>query len=822
MTNIYKVFNTKSEEDFSQFFDKLDLTTNELLTVTSLAENALMSVSEKREKILECLAGSSDGNYEICLKQFKKSNTPRVLKENANLNLNQIMELNNLVDLVSSKLKCENCMQGVFNIIKTKASAQAANMFLGMVQQSQVNNSNLKFNTEIQVNGQNLAEVIYQIKNDIEMFVNGLKSESKEKEEVNESFEEERARKWVRQERNPKLLKTEIGYIEKLIRSCNDTEEANRLHSLLSAAKSKLAALTKTSQPQLEECAIQDVVSSVCGENTFADLFNDIAKPMIVNITVNNEGCCEEEPCEEPCEVAIQSTEVTVQKEPSISLLTNSQTGSIVPVSGIRGSLTENLKEEINEEKTLPSGDYTVVAYDIVVDEYFEGEYNLHDKKVLKIHHNANASLDEEIKEAILEDMGESYNGSIKVVDYEYQIVDRVADDQLDEDTVYDHSWYEVEGQKYPKRTKNGVECKNNKKLDEAWHAEIEVYDICYDLMSGTSYETEYQEEPTPEELESDIYDRIQDIEGVRPSDFTYEIARKWTDEEDEEEEPSAPDDTDDEDFWDGEETPVQETASCGASCASNVSGFAKPLGTKTKKKVKESSLGLNMFKENIQNDIESGYEINGNNVQYKIFEDKGYLFINNAILKANEKNTILEAIDDLYNECLEIPTLEGYNYIQLNILMEEENNMNNQDSLVLDPEEEQKKKEREQNLNNQLSMNANAKISFNDEQQASTIDDQQFVGIDDTDPSDKKYVIKDPISGKIRIAKSDQISVQESFLNETKPARYHQHLGKNKSFANISASRSDDELEKPGNEKDKQKQSESNNKKNRTIKKRY
>lgn len=31
-------------------------------------------------------------------------------------------------------------------------------------------------------------------------------------------------------------------------------------------------------------------------------------------------------------------------------------------------------------------------------------------------------------------------------------------DEELDEDTVYDHSWYEVKGQKYPRRTKNGVE----------------------------------------------------------------------------------------------------------------------------------------------------------------------------------------------------------------------------------------------------------------------------------------------------------------------------------------------------------------------------
>lgn len=54
----------------------------------------------------------------------------------------------------------------------------------------------------------------------------------------------------------------------------------------------------------------------------------------------------------------------------------------------------------------------------------------------------------------------------------------------------------------------------------------------------------------------------------------------------------------------------------------------------------------------------------------------------------------------------------------------------------------------------------------------------------------------------------------EDETLEETKPARYNQHLGKDKSFANISASRSNDEFEKPGMEKEKQKQSEENNKK--------
>ena len=67
---------------------------------------------------------------------------------------------------------------------------------------------------------------------------------------------------------------------------------------------------------------------------------------------------------------------------------------------------------------------------------------------------------------------------------------------------------------------------------------------------------------------------------------------------------------------------------------------------------------------------------------------------------------------------------------------------------------------------------------------------------------------------------KSDSLNGDEEILDETKPARYNQHLGKEKSFANISASRSNDEFEKPGMEKEKQKQSEENNRKTEQLKK--
>lgn len=56
--------------------------------------------------------------------------------------------------------------------------------------------------------------------------------------------------------------------------------------------------------------------------------------------------------------------------------------------------------------------------------------------------------------------------------------------------------------------------------------------------------------------------------------------------------------------------------------------------------------------------------------------------------------------------------------------------------------------------------------------------------------------------------------------IDESKPARINYHLDKNKSFAHISASRSNEDFEKPGMEKEKQKQAEENNRKTEELKK--
>ena len=269
------------------------------------------------------MAGSADGNYELCLEQFNKIKKERILKESS-LNLNQVMELNNLVVDVSKKIKSPKCMQGVFNIIKTKSNANVANTFLGMVQQSQVNDSNLKFNTELQVNGQNLAQIIYQMKNDIEMFINSFecptekKENKKEDNKKSEEINEEKIRKaipleqtissiktWVDSVHKPSALEELIKMIDEYKAVAKNTIQINTLEHLKSIAQTRLNHMNN-GKPKIEECIAQQVVSDVCDENTFDGLLNNM-KPTVINITVNKEtGDIEELPtaelCLEPCD----------------------------------------------------------------------------------------------------------------------------------------------------------------------------------------------------------------------------------------------------------------------------------------------------------------------------------------------------------------------------------------------------------------------------------------------------------------------------------------------------------------------------------------
>ena len=131
-----------------------------------------------------------------------------------------------------------------------------------------------------------------------------------------------------------------------------------------------------------------------------------------------------------------------------------------------------------------------------------------------------------------------------------------------------------------------------------------------------------------------------------------------------------------DDDYEFEEYDDLEETCSAGATCAANVSGFAKPIGTtikRNKKKVKET-FDSKLFKESILNEFESASKINGKQLKYFFNEGKYYMSVDNALVKSFNKNVMIETVDMiLNNEDISDRLLEGYSCYEMNILMEDE-----------------------------------------------------------------------------------------------------------------------------------------------------
>ena len=721
MSNIYEVFNVTNDYELSKVFDKLDLSYNEMTNIDYIVES--MNKENARNKILEIMAGSADGNYEVCLEQFAKTIKKRVLKEESGLNLNQIMELNQLVDLVASKLSAnqQQCLEGIYNIISQKAGVNAAKTFIGMVQQSSVNQSSLKFNTDLVVDGKNLAQVIYALKNEIEIFCNSIKKEESEKEEVKESLNESyESYKHIIQELDKavddvsdiNVLKSIAERVNTLLGKVKNMNEANEIASLKTTIETKMNSLMDV-KPQLEECCLAtQVAQDVCGEDTFNGLLDSV-KPTVINITVNKEdngilpcldNCCDvpcsDVPCSDvPCsDVPCNDCENTdiapivqpmnfeptaidapILRKPNSAEVTSAITALSSHTNDIKSDSRENNLENLQTINTLLgqiSNYFNTLlgeSFDIgdkitnkkgindevmeITDKYEKDGREVYDVKVDL--GNGIKTVSKGLDAKDLEDKNEKIES----------LWDGEEDEQLDEETVYDHSWFEVEGQKYPKRTKNGVE-------------------------------------------------------GL----------------------------------------PIKETCSAGACCAASVATVpSKPKKAKSKPR-KQESFDVSLFKESVRNDCPVTLTINDKMVSYKLVEGKGYLYIDNGIVKTLDKDVMLETIDDVYNNCLDIDVLEGYNAYELNILLEDEMNsdMSDVDSVTTITPDEKKKAQTE--LDNNLAQKPNAKINVvSSENNGEIHQNQEFIGIDDHDESNKKYIVKDPATGKITVADYNQIKIAEN-----------------------------------------------------------
>lgn len=853
MSNIYEVFNVTNDHELSKVFDKLDLSYNEMTNIDYIVES--MNKDNARTKILELMAGSADGNYEVCLEQFAKVIKPRVLKEESGLNLNQVMELNQLVELVASKLNAnqQQCLEGIYNIISQKAGVNAAKTFIGMVQQSSVNQSSLKFNTDLVVDGKNLAQVIYALKNEIEIFCNSIKKEESEKDEVKESLNESyESYKHIIQELDKavddvsdiNVLKSIADRVDTLLGRVKNMNEANEIASLKTAIETKMNSLLDV-KPSLEECCLaSQVAQDVCGEDTFNGLLDSV-KPTVINITVNKEdngilpcvdNCCAEPCCDcndncccEPCcdcgddcaapivqpmNFEPTAIDAPILRKPNSAEVTSAITALSSHTNDIKSDSRENNLENLQTINTLLgqiSNYFNTLlgeSFDIgdkitnkkglndevmeITDKYEENGKEVYDVKVDL--GNGIKTVSKGLDAKDLEDKNEKIEG----------LWDGEEDEQLDEETVYDHSWFEVEGQKYPKRTKNGVEglpikeMSNFEEFDSLIVENYRQYAGILDLNDNSLFYLPQGAIHHNYIKESDVFNgKVRfgvaeyrgKVVGYISSDSREHMMKAlkilkrelssvpisyWMVEyfEDGQRVRMNIDDNgrtvyENKNDWFpawGNAKKLLETCSAGACCAASVATVpSKPKKSKAKPR-KQESFDVSLFKESVRNDCPATLTINDKKVSYKLVEGKGYLYIDNGIVKTLDKDVMLETIDDVYNNCLDIEILEGFNAYELNILLEDgiNDDMGDIDSVTtITPEE---KKEAQTELDNNLAQKPNSKINVVSSENSGEIhQNQEFVGIDDHDESNKKYIVKDPATGKITVADYNQIKIAEN-----------------------------------------------------------
>ena len=826
MSNIYEVFNVTNDHELSKVFDKLELSYNEMTNIDYIVET--MNKENARTKILELMAGSADGNYEICLEQFGKSVKKRVLKEESGLNLNQVMELNQLVELVASKMAAnqEQCVEGLYNIIVPKAGENIAKTFIGMVQQSSVNQSSLKFNTDLVVDGKNLAQVIYALKNEIEIFCNSVKKEESEKEEVKESLNESYSKyqeivqeldKAVDDVNDLNILKSISDKVNELMGRVKNMNEANELATLKTTLESKINSLMG-SKPALEEsCLATQVAANACGEDTFNGLLDTI-KPTLISITVNKEGDiipCEDNCCEEPCcdcndncccEPCCDCEDNCANEVPCVQPLTLSPTAVDAPI----------LKKPNSAEVTSAITALASHSNDIKSDSRENNIENLQTINTLlgNISNYFNQLLGESFKPGDFVVRKNSDNGETFEIlkKYEqngktvYDVKSRVEDTDIH--TITKGLDGEDLEKNYELDSDDSYDGEDEKEsLTETKHVQIRAYDILYDLPHEMSGTISYDEDDLSSNYEQDdlITDRVREWcyedANIYPSEISYDIINEWDDDEDESEDSG----NNEEPVWDGEDEeinetlriagvqlneetvydhswfevegqkypkrtkngveglPIKETCSAGATCAASVASVPSVKTKKKSKPRKPETADLSLFKESIKNDCPSTLSISNRMVSYKIVEGKGYLYIGNGIVKALGKNAILEAVDDIYNNCLDIDVLEGYSPYEMEILLEDDMNPDLGDvnsTTTITPDE---KKKQQQELDLDLQKNPNKKVGVvTGDTDGEIKQNQEFVGVDDHDENNKKYIVKDPSTGEVSIVDYNQIKLSE------------------------------------------------------------
>lgn len=791
MNQLYKLFNVKSDREYRKVMENMDLSPYDMFKIEDIANNG-QDLTEQRQLVLNLLALTTNDNYKFCKNQFNKNNTPRKLKENVtvpqeqSLTLNDIMELNDIIDLVAKK--CHNnkmAYQQLYQVVAKSTSKNIANAFFNMAFNAQNTDDNLKFNTDLVVDNQNVAQAIYQIKSLIKSALNSIQ-EPKKEEKINESV--------LNEDNFPEAVKN----IYALFHSNNNVDDLNKIISMLDnkinvsrSTKEKnffnsiktnvIAKLNKLKKDNVAECLASNVVSTAVEEDTFNGLLNDLAKPTIINITVNKEteniddvqSVLNDTPnmdlingvqAVQPLTLSPTAIDAPILQKPDQASVVSALSALSSHLNDTKSDSRENNLECLQTINTLLNQ----------ISSYFN---SLLSESKMKINNDGVMELNE--ADIFEHNAKPDFTYTFQTPDNHYiefsgyKLNDNSYDiDLMDEDYNY------ITTSEFTKNGASDNNIKNNIiKMKQNWNLiekalinKINTYNEDFQLSEDVDSKKLFKNDDAIARLQNEIIRLKQKLKeptsdkkyyGVKLSYAETKLRKLLAKNDEIMNEETVYDhswyENDDGDFpkrtKEGviiEDEEVDETCSAGATGAGNVAMTSRPIGKKRKLSIGESLL-LKFIKEG--RDCTSIFD--GHHYMLK----NGYLYKDAQLVKTKNLNEMVEFIQGN----VDLPILDGFLPMHLDMMLEEDvNNPNELSDMDLTPEQRQLKQKQEQDLDTRIDSGTDTKVSVENTDDNKIELNQELVGVDDTDINNKQYVVKNPSTNKIKIVKSSQIKTTD------------------------------------------------------------
>lgn len=825
MNQLYKLFNVKSDREYQKIMEQLDLTPYYMFKIEDIANNG-QDLMEQRQSILSLLALTTGENYNFCKKQFNR--TPRIkkLKENINtpnqqsLTLNDIMELNDLIDSVAKKCQHNKmAYQQLYQMIVKSTNKNIANAFFNMAFNAQNTDDNLKFNTDLVINGQNVAQAIYPLKTSIISALNSIQEPKKEQPVTESVLNEEQFIDTIKnihllfhKSNNENELENIIKLLDKKIVNSKSTKEKNTFNSIKTNVIAKLNKLKEN----INECLASNVVASAVEEDTFDGLLDSLTTPTVINITVNKEtGDCENIETQpvlnntpnmdlingiqsvQPLTLSPTAIDAPILQKPDSASVVSAISALSSHVNDVKSDSRENNIECLQTINTLLNQISTYfnsllsenkkpnITY-VTSESKYSPILSNNIKRMFEtgratVNNDGVLIIDEAIFDAYEKKPYFTYTFKTPTDDYFEFTGYKIDDESVDVDLM-DADYKYIETSEF---TENGAKdnyikeyfIKNN--LGKYWSTieksiinKIKTAKEDNQITETINSEKLFKNDDAIASLQNEIINLKQKLNNrtsnkeeimMRLSIAQSKLKKLQNKNEQLMNEETVFDhswyENDDGDFpkrtKEGviiEDEQVDETCSAGATCAGNVATISRPVGKKKKRKLSiDESLLLTFVKEG--RDCTSSF--NGHHYMLK----NGYLYKDDQLVKTKNLNEMVEFIQGN----IDLPILEGFLPMHLDMMLEDINNPNELSDMDLTPEQRQLKQKQEQNLDSQLNAGANPKVSVEDSKDTNKIEtNQELVGVDDTDINNKQYVVKNPATNKIKIVKSNQIKTND------------------------------------------------------------